>query len=403
MSASTSPSASSLVATIRSRTASWTAPGRAKVFLSALVGPSHRSFLPFIPRPIKFLVAFIFLLNWRSWPFLWHYKVLSSIIKLDLSRRIYGRTPEKHRKWLGKISNIGGSPFELVSKIQCHAGLDDIDYNGHLSNSSYAKACDAGRIKAACEIFPAVFTDGVWAFLGSSSFYFIREIPFGATYEITTTIEGWDQKWMYLAHHFITYPTKAQRAKAISKSQKRKDAGGEASYPHLTMPSTPSQIDSPPANNSPTLKSISLPYDPPKTVSPHMVKRSLPEGALVHCVAISSYCLKVGRVTAPPAVVFISGGFGEPSKERWSHVQDLRFSKTYEPASTKPPVIRNRMRDILRGGWKTEHVEGWETNPETGVSRFWELEEYEERRAENVKEIYGAVQSGLRNLKEKGY
>lgn len=114
-------------------------------------------------------------------------------------------------------------------------------------------------------------------------------------------------------------------------------------------------------------------------------------------------CLKVGRVTAPPAVVFISGGFGEPSKQRWFHVQDLRFSKTYEPASTKAPVIRNRMRDILRGGWKTEHVEGWETNPETGVSRFWELEEYEEQRADNVSEIYGAVQSGLRKLKDKGF
>ncbi|KAG9004895.1 hypothetical protein FRB94_001976 [Tulasnella sp. JGI-2019a] len=395
-------SSSSLVTTIRSRTASWTAPERAKVLINALVGPSNTSLLPFIPRPIKLFVAFIFLLNWRSWPFLWHYKVLSSILKLEISRRIYGRTPEKHRQWLGKISNIGGSPFELVSKIQCHAGIDDIDYNGHLSNSSYAKACDAGRIRAACEIFPAVFTDGVWAFLGSSSFYFIREIPYGANYEITTTIEGWDQKWMYLAHHFITYPSKSSK-KVKARKVEHQQQGGESSFPHLTMPSTPSQIDSPPSNNSPTKKSISLPYKAPGTVPPHMVKRALPEGAQVHCVAISSYCLKIGRITAPPAVVFIAGGFGEPSKQRWFHVQDLRFSKKYEPASTKPPVVRNQMRDVLRGGWKTEQVEGWETNPETGVSRFWELEEYEDRRAENMKEIYGAVQSGLRNLKDKGY
>jgi hypothetical protein len=35
---------------------------------------------------------------------------------------------------------------------------------------------------------------------GASSFCFLREIPYGAKYEITTSIHGWDEKWVRTDH-----------------------------------------------------------------------------------------------------------------------------------------------------------------------------------------------------------
>jgi len=81
-------------------------------------------------------------------------------------------------------------------------------------------------------------------------------------------------------------------------------------------------------------------------------------------------------------------------------VQKLRFNEQYPPASNKR-VLKNKMTEILRGGWKTDIVEGWESNAD-GVSAFWELGEYEERRDENMKAIFGGVQLGMKSLRDRG-
>ncbi|KAG8873864.1 hypothetical protein FRB97_006371 [Tulasnella sp. 331] len=284
--------------------------------------------------------------------------------------------------------------------------LDDTDYNGHLSNSSYAKACDAARMKAACEVFPACFGDGSWLALGGSSYSFIREIPYGVNYEIKTSIGGWDNKWMYLVHHFVTYPTNKKHTKPQTKAPNNKLSGQgndshTAGFPHMMTPSTPSLTATPARAASPGISTpqATTPYKAPSTIPKYKLKTRMPEGALIHCVAISTYCFKAGRITVPPAVAFIAGGLGDPSKQRWFHVQDLRFNDRYPPASNKR-VLKNKMTEILRGGWKTDIVEGWESNAD-GVSSFWELGEYEERRDENMKAIFGGVQLGMKNLRDR--
>lgn len=111
------------------------------------------------------------------------------------------------------------------------AGLDESDFNGHLSNSSYAKvSCgiifedqsplftqrktlDAARFKAALELFPMLFRAGGWIALAgefsasgialfdlilylATHYNFIREIPMLASYEIRMSTASWDQKWV---------------------------------------------------------------------------------------------------------------------------------------------------------------------------------------------------------------
>ncbi|KAG9004896.1 hypothetical protein FRB94_001975 [Tulasnella sp. JGI-2019a] len=339
---------------------------RVKAVLRALViGPSDKSLLPFIPRPIKLLVAFVFLLNWRSWPLVWHAKVFMPTLRVRLNAFFKARSLQNKRKFLGEISCVGADPFEVVSTIKRYASVDDIG-GYHLSNSVYFKVCDFSRGKAFLDLFPAVLGDGAWIAVGATNCTYIHEISPGAYYDVKTTIGGWDEKWLYIVYHFITYPSKS------SKSSK------------------------PSSTNKPL-------YKAPGTIPKSKIKSPLPEGAVLNCVITSACCFKFGRITVPPQVALIACGFGDPSKRRWFHVQELRYSKNYPPASTKPPVIKNKMQDIMRGGWKTAHVEDWPTNPHTGVNTFWELGEYEERRAHNVKEIFGPVHSGMKHLREKGY
>lgn len=98
-------------------------------------------------------------------------KFLKPIFQLELVKAVVVRSPEKRRKWLDKMCCVGGNPFELVTKVACYASIDDIDINGHLSNSSYAKACDGGRIKAPVDILPCLFIDGCWAALWDPKLY----------------------------------------------------------------------------------------------------------------------------------------------------------------------------------------------------------------------------------------
>jgi len=76
------------------------------------------------------------------------------------------RTLQAKRRWFAEISCVGADPFECVSITKCYSGIDDCDYNGHLSNSCYAKNLDAARMRSATDVFPAIFGDGVWMALG---------------------------------------------------------------------------------------------------------------------------------------------------------------------------------------------------------------------------------------------
>jgi len=74
-------------------------------------------------------------------------------------------------------------------------------------------------------------------------------------------------------------------------------------------------------------------------------------------------------------------------------VQELRFSKPDASSSSKKgkkDVVKNRMTDMLKGGYKTDEMEG-----------FWVLDEYEERRAQAMKEMFDGMQMCMKALKER--
>lgn len=94
--------------------------------------------------------------------------------------------------------------------------------------------------------------------------------------------------------------------------------------------------------------------------------------------------------------MFVASGLGDPSKERWTRVQDLRFAKT------RDGYVENKLKNIFRGGWKTDTVEGWDAGVDE-ASKFWRLEEYEERRLENMDLVFDGLHDSFKNMRNRKY
>lgn len=158
---------------------------------------------------------------------------------------------------------------------------------------------------------------------------------------------------------------------------------------------------------------------------------ALPEGALLHCIHVSSYCFKHGRITIPPRVALVVSGFGDPQRKRWDRVQDIRDTKKNPihpvylsssssssspsyPAttsdsttstsssvssafskSTSSPTKKKEQQQlpswtglqaILRGGWRQYEHEG-----------LWDLPEYEDQRLIAL-EAFGNLRAQMATL-----
>ncbi|QRW04423.1 tRNA-dihydrouridine synthase 1 [Ceratobasidium sp. AG-Ba] len=270
------------------------------------------------------------------WPGAWHGRLFAPILRQWFNKILY--TPKKRHIFWTKVSPIGRTllpsatgkdkGIQIVSKSW--AAPDDCDWNGHLSNSCYAKNLDPLRMLVRTEWLPALFEDGGWIALAGEHYHFIREIPVGANYEIRVSVGGWEKKWIYLVAKFVTYP------------------------PHSVHP--------PNANTIPTSRQL---------------KTHDEDGALIHCVAVSTICAKHGRVTIPPQIAFAMSGISlsEPGSEKnWKRATEIRARG------------RGEVQKFLRGGWKNEE-HWWEASAEV---------EHERKRRVELLELLGRGMDGLR-------
>ncbi|CEL58628.1 hypothetical protein RSOLAG1IB_08690 [Rhizoctonia solani AG-1 IB] len=294
---------------------------------------ASQSLLPFIPRPIKLAFLLVLVLNARSWPGVWHFRVFKSVINYRL-RELFTKR-EDSEKLITALSPVGRSVFPIadgsdsgaISVLKAWAALDDCDFNGHLSNSCYAKNLDPARMQAWVEWCPSLFQDGAWVALGGAHYHYIREIPMNASYEIRVSIGGWDDKWIYLVAKFVTH------SQSKSKPNKSKATLTTATMiPSITTPSTP-LITEPSTPGEPALgvnrKAALLDASrvDTKLTSKPALRTHDDDGALIHCIAVSTYCCKHGRVTIPPKIALAISGFsltevGDSSN--WENAKRLR-------------------------------------------------------------------------------
>lgn len=94
-----------------------------------------------------------------------------------------------------RLPVAGKDIFDEVYESHHVASIDECDFNGHLSNSSYPKNFDFARFDFATNRFIRGGMDGGWTALGGTSFRFLKEIPIGRKYMIRCRVHTWDDKW----------------------------------------------------------------------------------------------------------------------------------------------------------------------------------------------------------------
>ncbi|KAJ6590603.1 hypothetical protein DFH09DRAFT_976043 [Mycena vulgaris] len=309
--------------------------------------------------PILFLFA-------HSIPFSWHFRLFRPLVLLNIrllgfKARLLFHPKEKRyeleQSWLNNLYPLGIDPFAREVVYKTWASLDDCDFRLHVSNSSYAKNLDACRLKSAVASLPGFIRAGGWIGLGGLHFLFLSEIPLFARVEQRVRFASWDNKWMYVIVRVVTLPSTDQRKKARSTSNQDIPA-----------------------------------RDFPGKFQPNSVE---PDGAIVHCIAISDMVMKIGRVTVPPAVALACEGFSQPSSN-----PSIPYSATNPPPHWETVLAIWRsggnngakaMRDFLSGGWKKV--------PEN--ERWWDDAlggPVEARRLTNLKMVQG-VRGGMEGFR----
>ncbi|KAH0826097.1 hypothetical protein J3R83DRAFT_5843 [Lanmaoa asiatica] len=260
---------------------------------------------------LKYAACIVFLINLGSLPFVWHIRVLWPVIMARLRyfmlhfKLVFTSKKERTRAliaWAENLSPVGVNPFQFNTVYKRWTSFDDLDMFGmHLSNSSYAKArLFPSRGKALVECFPAWLRSGGQVALGATHYHFIREIPPLTRYEVRLTVGSWGQKWLYVVARYVTRPS---RRNATDLS------------PQFSIPPTPNDAPTTAQNGCADIENAVaaiIHTDNNGTGSTRRTPIVEPDGVLLHCVAVSQICFKLGRITIPPAVILASEGFTKP-------------------------------------------------------------------------------------------
>ncbi|KAI0017051.1 capsule polysaccharide biosynthesis protein [Xylariomycetidae sp. FL0641] len=219
-------------------------------------------------RTSRIIALVVVMLNWKSLPFAWTFRVWSTMIQHFLFRRFHTHTP---------------AALFHPTITASHVALLEVDYNVHKSNSTYFADLDVSRSHLVSHLFargcralgqnastrlvmdprtnqPAQGRFAVM--LGAVHCSFRREIAPFARYEMWSRVLAWDRKWMYIVTHFV--PAGAVRPRAW-------DAGSFG----VTRKGDADKAD---WENK------------------------------IHATAVSKYVFKLGRLTVHPAVVIGASG-----------------------------------------------------------------------------------------------
>ncbi|KAI1429117.1 capsule polysaccharide biosynthesis protein [Xylaria sp. FL1777] len=161
-------------------------------------------------RTSRIVALVVVLVNWKSLPLAWTFRVFNGMVLHFLVRPSHTYTPDKL--------------FDPV-KTETHVTLLEVDYNIHKSNSTYfadldvsrthlvghllARGCRALQSNASTKLVmdpsdpsrPAKGAFGV--VLGGVQCSFKKELKPYQRYEMWSRILSWDRKWLYVVTHFV--------------------------------------------------------------------------------------------------------------------------------------------------------------------------------------------------------
>ncbi|KAI2630135.1 capsule polysaccharide biosynthesis protein [Xylaria nigripes] len=166
-------------------------------------------------RTSRIIALALVLINWKSLPLAWTYRIFNGMITHLIVRPNHNYTPDKL--------------FQPV-KTETHVTLLEVDYNIHKSNSTYFADLDVSRTHLVSHLFARgcralnqnattkLVTDpadptraargNFGVMLGGVQCSFKREIKPYQRYEMWSRVLSWDRKWMYLVTHYVEKGTK---------------------------------------------------------------------------------------------------------------------------------------------------------------------------------------------------
>ena len=142
--------------------------------------------------------------------------------------------------------------------------------------------------------------------------------------------------------------------------------------PQSSSPPTPNDVLTPTQNGSADVEHAVAAIINPNANGTESTRRAPvvePDGAILHCVAVSQICFKQDRITVPPAVVLASEGFTKPytgsastGVRPYSHTNPPPNWIKSQSLRVPPHGSMDTFRAFYRGKWR-EVPEG---------ERWWE-------------------------------
>ncbi|KAI1764089.1 capsule polysaccharide biosynthesis protein [Hypoxylon sp. FL1150] len=277
------------------------------------VGGLLESFFTGPGRTSRIVALVVVVVNWKSLPFAWTFRVFHAMISHFTFRRLHAHTPDKL--------------FHPVI-TPSHVSLLEVDYNIHKSNSTYFADLDVSRSHLVTHLFargcqaiadnaktnlvadpadptrPAKGRFGVM--LGAVHCSFRRELQPYQRYEMWSRVLSWDRKWLYIVTHFV--PKGAVRPRAW-------DAGSFGA----------------------TSKSEGKEEDWEKKV---------------FATAISKYVFKVGRLTVHPAVLIGASGMLPERPGGWVTVEDGMAPPSHAVDGGAVPEEADGAAEVSEWDWR---------------------------------------------------
>lgn len=128
----------------------------------------------------------------------------------------------------------------------------------------------------------------------------------------------------------------------------------------------PNRVEAPSVPSATSSQDISIAS---KIAAARLTSTEEPEGTIVHAVAVSEACFKIGRMTVPPALVCALNGLSAPPSDLGSSL--TQYSKANPPPHwTKVQAIASASRGGGMNKLAEFLVQGWRDMP--GNERWWD-------------------------------
>ncbi|KAJ4494547.1 hypothetical protein C8J55DRAFT_98666 [Lentinula edodes] len=245
-----------------------------------------------------------------------------SVVDKDFLKDLHHLRLCEMESWLGSVTPVGAHPFEWEGRYDTWVGPDDSDFNMHMSNSSYPKILDFARTKASLELFPQFLRVGGHVALSCTS---------STHFHFINELPLFSKYQIRLSIGAWDEKWCYIVCRFVTVSKKSSKPRNTNIPRILIRPPTPLVNSPPPAPSSnPSSKSSSSPSPTHECNDPNS------NSVKLHTIAVSRICFKHGRITVPPAIVFATNGM---SVHPWEiEVRSREVGSTYTSTTMGAPL-----------------------------------------------------------------